>query len=110
MFRVQVSGFDYYNVKTGRVESGGVGRIAMWMLDADYDGMCLKPSQVFFPMGGAGGGWSKLARSLKAELDAEVMEQFAGNVSLPFPEPECGRVAVKIIDDRGIESLKVLGI
>ena len=41
-----------------------VSAIAMWMLDTDYDGMCIVPKQVFFPMGGKKDGWNKLAMSL----------------------------------------------
>ncbi|MCJ7546372.1 MAG: site-specific DNA-methyltransferase, partial [Deltaproteobacteria bacterium] len=37
-YRVEVLGFDYYNTKTGTIESGGTEKIAMWMLDTDYDG------------------------------------------------------------------------
>ena len=62
-FRVSVRGCDYYNTKTGNVESGG-DRIALWMLDTNYDGRTLLPRQVFFPMAGAKDGWAKLARSL----------------------------------------------
>ena len=40
-FRVSVQGFDYYNTKTGNVESGGADKIASWMLDPDYDGRSL---------------------------------------------------------------------
>ena len=47
-----VKGFDYYNTKTGNIESGGADKIAMWMLDTDYDGRSLFPRQVFFPMAG----------------------------------------------------------
>ena len=54
-FEVEVHGFDYYNTKTGAIESGGSDRIAMWMLDTDYDGRSLFPRQVFFPMSGEGG-------------------------------------------------------
>ena len=64
-FQVEVLGFDYYNPKTGTVESGGKGDIAMWMLDHDYDGRSLFPSQVFFPMAGAKEGWATLAKNLK---------------------------------------------
>ena len=60
-FRVSVQGFDYYNTKTGNVESGNADRIAVWMLDPDYDGRSLFPRQVFFPMAGAKDGWAKLA-------------------------------------------------
>jgi adenine-specific DNA-methyltransferase len=106
--QVEVMGFDYYNPKTGNVESGGKKNIAMWMLDTDYDNRSLFPSQVFFPMAGAGDGWDKLAKNLKAEIDEEKIETFKGTISLPF---EAGSaVAVKIIDDRGIESLRVLKV
>jgi adenine-specific DNA-methyltransferase len=106
--QVEVMGFDYYNPKTGNVESGGKKNIAMWMLDTDYDNRSLFPSQVFFPMAGAKDGWAKLAKNLKAEIDEEKIEAFKGTISLPF---EAGSaVAVKIIDDRGIESLRVITI
>jgi len=34
------------------VNSGGADKIAMWMLDTDYDGMSIEPKKVFFPMEG----------------------------------------------------------
>jgi len=106
--QVEVLGFDYYNPKTGNVESGGKKNIAMWVLDTDYDNRSLFPSQVFFPMAGAKDGWAKLAKSLKAEIDEEKIEAFKGTISLPF-EPG-NAIAVKIIDDRGIESLRVINM
>jgi adenine-specific DNA-methyltransferase len=105
-YKVKVLGFDYYNPQNGTVESGGEGDIAMWMLDTDYDGRSLLPSQVFFPMAGAKDGWATLAKNLKAEIDEEKIEAFGGTESLPFTPGK--RVAVKIIDARGIESLKII--
>lgn len=96
--------------KKGTVESGSTSRIAMWMLDTDYDGMCIEPKQVFFPMGGKKDGWNKLAKTLKAEIDPDLIEKYAGNESLWFMAEPNTRIAVKIIDDRGIESLKVIRI
>jgi adenine-specific DNA-methyltransferase len=108
--RVSVRGFDYYNTKTGGIESGGEDRIAVWLLDTDYDGRSLYPRQVFFPMAGANEGWARLARNLKAEIDEELIEAYRGTVSLPFEAREHKRIAVKIVDDRGIESLKVMEV
>ena len=108
--RVSVQGFDYYNTKTGDVESGGQDQIAMWMLDPDYDGRSLFPRQVFFPMSGSSDGWTRLARNLKAEIDEDLIEAYRGGTSLPFDSGEHRRIAVKIVDDRGIESLKVIGL
>lgn len=109
-YKVKINGFDYYDVKKGTVESGSTSRIAMWMLDTDYDGMCIAPKQVFFPMGGNKDGWNKLAKTLKAEIDQELIEKYAGTESLWFNAEINTRIAVKIIDDRGIESLKVIRI
>ena len=109
-YKVWVNGFDYYDVKKGTVESGSTSRIAMWMLDTDYDGMCLQPTQVFFPMGGMKDGWNKLAKTLKAEIDPDLIEKFAGNESIWFTVQPNSQIAVKIIDDRGIESLKVIKV
>lgn len=110
LYHVEVLGFDYYNTKTGNIESGGKDRIAMWMLDTDYDGRSLFPRQVFFPMAGEKDGWARLAKNLKAEIDEELIEAYRGTISLTFEAGENKRVAVKIVDDRGIESLKIVEI
>jgi len=106
-WRVVVEGFDYYNTKTGALESGGSDRIAVWLLDTDYDGRSLYPRQVFFLMAAEKEGWARLAKNLKAEIDEERIDAYRGTVSLPFEPGAHKRIAVKIMDDRGIESLKV---
>ncbi|MHA2065334.1 MAG: DNA methyltransferase [Candidatus Thorarchaeota archaeon] len=108
--QVEILGFDYYNTRTGVIESGEADKIAMWMLDTDYDGRSLYPRQVFFPMAGKNEGWGRLAKTLKAEIDAELIEAYRGTVSLPFEIGEHKRIAVKIVDDRGIESLKIVEV
>lgn len=109
-WEVEVHGFDYYNPRTGAIESGETAKIAMWMLDTDYDGRSLFARQVFFPMAGAKDGWARLAKNLKAEIDEELIESYRGTVSLPFEPGDYKRAAVKIVDDRGIESLKIVEI
>ena len=122
-WQVVVRGFDYFDTRSGELISGEVSesgklesgdrnrdQIAMWMLDPDYDGRSLYPKQVFFPMAEADKGWSKLAESLKAEIDEDLIEAYRGVESLPFETGEHKRVAVKIVDNRGVESLRVLEI
>jgi adenine-specific DNA-methyltransferase len=109
-WQVEVSGFDYYNTRTGTIDSGDTSKIAMWLLDTDYDGRSLYPRQVFFPMAAEDEGWAKLARNLKAEIDPDLIEAYTKTVSLPFEAGEYKRIAVKVIDDRGIESLKVVEV
>jgi adenine-specific DNA-methyltransferase len=83
---------------------------AMWMLDSDYDGRSAYPRQVFFPMAGPKDGWARLAKNLKAEIDQELTEQYRRTVSLPFAKRKFGRAAVKIVGDRGIESLRIVEV
>ncbi len=111
---VEVHGFDYFDTVKGELVSGGKAKIAVWMLDTDYDSRSVFPRQVFFPMagdvssGGKGDGWNKLSRNLRAELDDDKLAAYHGTVSLPFDAGDNKQIAVKIVDDRGIESLKVL--
>jgi adenine-specific DNA-methyltransferase len=107
---IDLRGFDYYNPRTGEIESGDSSKVAVWELDADYDGRSLYPSQVFFPMAGESDGWSKLTKTLKSEIDEEKIEQYRGTISLPFSLGINKRIAVKIIDDRGIESLRIIRV
>ena len=108
LWEVEVHGFDYYNPTNGKIESGDTSKIAMWLLDTDYDGRSLLPRQVFFPMSGEKDGWSRLAKNLKAEIDEELIEAYRGTISLPFDLGKNRRIAAKIIDDRGIECLKII--
>jgi adenine-specific DNA-methyltransferase len=108
LWEVEVNGFDYFDPRKGDVVSGGKQQIAMWSLDTDYDNRSLLPQQVFFPMADAKGGWHRLRKTVRAELDEDLLARFHGTVSLPFPSGEHRRIAVKIVDDRGIESLKIL--
>ena len=59
-------------------------------------------------MAGKGEGWEKLKKNIRAELDESRLAAFHGTVSLPFEAGDNRKIAVKIVDDRGIESLKVV--
>ncbi|HEX2987096.1 MAG TPA: hypothetical protein VHS06_02885 [Chloroflexota bacterium] len=106
-WQVKVYGFDYFDPTTGLVESGDESRGAMWMIDTDSDGRSLYPRQVYFPMTHPN-DWERLARTLRQDLDSTLLDHFKGTVSLPFVAGQYRRAAVKIVDDRGIESLRIL--
>ncbi|MEK6974935.1 MAG: site-specific DNA-methyltransferase [Candidatus Thermoplasmatota archaeon] len=106
--RVVVRGFDYFDVRSSKLESGNSSRIAVWMLDPDYDGRSVFPQQVFFPMAADDEAWGRLAKNLNGEIDLDRIKAYWGKESLPFQPGK--RVAVKVVDDRGIESMKVLDV
>jgi adenine-specific DNA-methyltransferase len=77
------------------------------MLDTDYDGLSFYAVQVFFPKTSA---WDNLQRSLKAKFEDSVWSHLAGTISEPFALSERRRVAVKVIDERGNELMRVLDV
>jgi adenine-specific DNA-methyltransferase len=105
-YRVELSGVDIYDPLTGNVESKEGKEVAAWFLDTDYDGKTFHLCQAFFP--GAPDAWEKLQRALKAQIPPEVFEQMRGTVSFPFQPGEHQRIAVKVIDFRGNEVVRVI--
>ena len=61
-------------------------------------------------MAGSKNGWYRLQKDIRAELDESLWEQFHGTVSLPFASGVHKMIAVKVVDDRGFESVKVVDI
>ena len=61
-YEVEVNGFDYFDTVKGELISGGKGKIAVWLLDTDYDERSLFPRQVFFPDGGREGRVAQAAQ------------------------------------------------
>ena len=105
-YTVIVQGFDYIQ-KNNQLKSGGIKEIAAWFLDCDYDGQSLRPWQIFFP---ATNDWEELGKKLKNLIDPDLLEHYHGTKSLPFKSGNYKRCAVKIIDIKGIESLKVINL
>ena len=53
-------------------------------------------------------GWKKLKHDICAELEESQLDRFCGTVSLPFEAGDNKKVAVKLVDDKSIESLKMI--
>ncbi len=114
-FTVEVEGMDVYDPVSNTLFPTNKERIAAWFLDSDYDGRTFCICQAFFPDKTK---WAKLAKALSDAdvVDEDAFEALSGLTSLRFPRPErlkkgeTWRVAVKVIDPRGNEGLKVLTI
>ena len=105
---VTLRGVDIYDPVTGRVESASGDQVAAWFLDTDYDGATFHICQAFFP--GDSDAWRRLQRALKATIDAEVFERMRGTQSFPFQAGKHRRVAVKVLDFRGNEVMRVINL
>ena len=111
-FVVEVEGMDVYDPASGAVSPTDSRQIAAWFLDTDYDGRTFCICQAFFPDPSK---WDKLAQVLgdNGVVEREAFGQLSGLSSLPFARParltegETWRIAVKMIDPRGNEGLRV---
>ncbi|MFM2004792.1 MAG: hypothetical protein RLZZ09_447 [Pseudomonadota bacterium] len=105
--RVVVRGLEIFRPDKLAVESIEAGNLPCWMLNINYNGLVFCAVQVFFPRTAA---WDNLRKSLKAEFNPGVWEHLAGTVSEPFVVGDRGRVAVKVIDERGNELMVVKSV
>jgi len=103
-FVIHMEGVDIYDPVTNSVRSTGAEKVAAWFLDSDYDGRCFCLCQAFFPDKSA---WEKLGKALGATLDAEAFARLSGTISLPFAIGPHKQIAIKVIDPRGNEVMRV---
>jgi adenine-specific DNA-methyltransferase len=107
--RVEVRGVDIYDPNTGECQNISAAEVAAWFLDPDYNGKVFHICQAFFPNGGKN-PWDKLGRALGGKVSKEKIELLRGTVSFPFIPGDCRRIAVKVIDFRGNEVIRVLPV
>nr|WP_240161111.1 site-specific DNA-methyltransferase [Burkholderia sp. Ax-1719] len=106
LYQVDVKGLDIFNPADMAQESVDGGNLPCWMLDTDYDPSgSFYATQVFFPKTSS---WDNLQKSLKASFDESVWSHLAGTTSEPFVLGERHRIAVKVIDERGNELMRVI--
>jgi adenine-specific DNA-methyltransferase len=104
MFTIEMQGVDIYDPVTNNIVDTGATKVAAWFLDSDYDNRTFCITQAFFPDRSA---WEKLSKALDSVVDPERFEAFSGTVSLPFAAGPHKTAAVKVIDPRGNEVMRV---
>lgn len=105
---VELRGVDVYDPTTGDVRSDGTDRIALWMIDTDYDEESFYVRHCYFT--GGGDPYKRLKTALKADVDADAWATLYSTVSRPFERPSTGKIAVKAINDYGDEVMKVFSV
>ncbi len=105
---VELRGVDVYDPNTGLVRSDNTERVALWMIDTDYDGESFFVRHCYFT--GGRDPYKRLKIALKADINEEAWKSLNSRVSRPFPIPSTGRIAVKVINDYGDEVVKVYKI
>ena len=108
-WQVKVKGVDIYHPGSGQVRSNDADSIACWFVDTDYNEASFFVRQAYF-LGASKDPYQSLKTTLKAEVDVEAWESLRSDTSRPFPRPESGRIAVKVINHLGDEAMKVLAV
>ena len=103
-YTIILEGVDIYDPVENTVTPTRADKVAAWFIDSDYDGRTFCMTQAFFPDKSA---WDKLARALGNVIDADRFAALSGAESLPFPPGANQTVAVKVIDPRGNEVMRV---
>jgi adenine-specific DNA-methyltransferase len=106
--QVKINGVDVFHPSKGEVISGGPESIAAWFIDSDYNEESFFVRHAYFL--GANDPYKQLKRALKAEIDQEAWETLYRDISRPFPKPDTGRIAVKVINHLGDEVMKVFNV
>jgi adenine-specific DNA-methyltransferase len=105
---VKLLGVDIYDPATGKTDQTAGDNIPAWFLDEDYDGYSFNICQAFFPDGATSKNpWDKLENALRGIVDKEKIEHFRGTESLPFELEKHKTIAVKVLDNRGNEVIKI---
>lgn len=102
---VEVKGLDVYDPTTGQVRSASTADIAAWFIDTNYDGTSFFVRHAYFT--GGQKPYESLAKTLRAEIDADAWASLYSTTSRPFPPPESGKIAVKVINHYGDEVMQV---
>ncbi len=105
---VHLNGVDVYDPTTGEVRSNDTSRIALWMIDTDYNEESFFVRHCYFT--GGNDPYKQLKTALKAEIDADAWESLYATSSRPFAKPETGKIAVKVINDYGDEVMTVFEV
>ena len=103
-YTVTMEGVDIYNPVDNTVTPTKADKVAAWFVDSDYDGRTFCITQAFFPDKSA---WEKLSKALNGVVDAERFDALSGTKSLPFPTGKHSCVAIKVIDPRGNEVMRI---
>ena len=105
---VVLNGVDVYDPNTGDIRSNDTSQIALWMIDTAYNGESFFVRHCYFT--GGQDPYARLKKALKADIDEEAWASLNRTNSRPFPRPETGKIAVKVINDYGDEVMKVFEV
>lgn len=109
---VEIVGVDVYDPVKSEIRSSGSGDpehdIAAWFIDTNYSGEAFFVTHAYFL--GADKPYEKLKKALKADINESAWDELYSTISRPFPKPNSGKIAVKVINHYGDEVMKIINL
>jgi adenine-specific DNA-methyltransferase len=105
---IVLHGVDVYDPNTGQIRSDDTDQIAMWMIDTAYNEESFFVRHSYFT--GGQDPFARLKRALKDDINQDAWASLYRTESQPFPRPETGKVAVKVINDYGDDVMRVFDV
>jgi adenine-specific DNA-methyltransferase len=106
--RVVLHGVDVYDPNTGQVRNSDTDQIAMWMIDTAYNEESFFVRHCYFT--GKQQSYAQLKKALRSDIDDDAWASLYRTESRPFPRPDTGKIAVKVINDYGDEVMKIFAV
>ena len=110
LLEIEVRGVDTYDPGTNAIRSGEVEEIHCIMTDTDFDGYSFKVRRINFPNQTKDRQLERMKRDLQRHIDDRKWNRLMTATTIPFDPPKSGRVAVKVIDKAGMETMRVVEV
>ena len=109
-YEVEVNGFDYFDTAKGELGQRRQEEDRRVVARHRLRRALAVSAPGLLPDGGCEGRLVQAYERHPGRAGRDLLDKFHGTVSLPFEAGENRKVAVKIVDDRGIESLKIIAL
>ena len=107
---LEVRGVDTYDPKLNSIRSSEPQDIHCILTDTDFDGFSFKVRRVNFPNQTKDKQLERFKKDLQRSIDNSKWNRLLSTTTIPFDAPTEGRIAVKVIDKSGMETMTVITV
>ena len=107
---LEVRGVDTYDPKLNSIRSSEPQDIHCILTDTDFDGFSFKVRRINFPNQTKDKQLERFKKDLQRSIDNSKWNRLLSTTTIPFDAPTEGRIAVKVIDKSGMETMTVITV
>ena len=107
---LEVRGIDTYDPKLNSIRSSEPVDIHCILTDTDFDGFSFKVRRINFPNQTKDKQLERFKKELQSSIDSRKWGRLLSTTTIPFEPPAEGKIAVKVIDKSGMETMTVITV